>query len=149
MPDVLGFAFFKVSRESGSGGILPFEDLPPGLLITRQDQTSLFVQTRRVEVQLANVLGFGVELGIMTIEPITAEMRFEIGLGQNPLDGAATHVAVMGIPENLVSEVVESPSGVRLLMFFGLATGQIEHVQSCGGGKSSGGGRSAGHLANH
>ena len=135
--NVLELALFDVTGAGGPRRVFALEDLHPGLLVAGKDQTALLVKAWGVEVQLANGFGLGVEVGIVTVEPVDAAMGFEIGLRQDAFDGAAAHVAVMGIAEDLEGEVVETPGGVGLLMVFGLATGECNDVESLGGGKIS------------
>lgn len=144
--DVLELPLLEVAGSGGSRGILPLEDLHAGLLVAGKDQPTLLVETRGIEVQLADILGLGIEVGIVTVEPILAAMGFQIGIGEYALDGATAHVTMMSVSQNLEGQIVERPGGVGLLMFFGLATGQIDDMQAFGGGKSSGGGRSGKRL---
>ena len=99
-----------------------------------------------MDVQLADVLSLGVEVGIVAVEPIVTAVGFPIGFGQDASDGAAAHVAVVGITQDLEGEVVEAPGRVGLLMIFGLATGERNDVQAFVGGKNSGGDRSGVRL---
>ena len=144
--DILELPLLEVAGSGGSRGILPLEDLHPRLLVAGKDQPTLLVETWSIEVQLADILGFGIEVRIVTVEPILAAMGFQIGIGQNTLDGAAAHLPMMNVSQNLEGQIVERPGGVGLLMFFGLATGQIDDLQTFGGGKSSGVGRSGERL---
>jgi len=48
--DVLELTLFEGAGPGQSRGILPLEDLHPGLLVARQDQTALFVKAWGIEV---------------------------------------------------------------------------------------------------
>ena len=114
MTDILELTLFDEAGSGQSRGILPLEDLHPGLFVAGKYHPALFVKTQGIAVQLANVFGLGVEVGVVTVEPIDAAMGFQVGLGQDAFNGAATHVAVVGIVEDLEGEVIETPGGVGL-----------------------------------
>jgi hypothetical protein len=78
--------------------------------------------------------------GSWLFEPIDAAVWFQVGSGQDAADGAAAHVAVVGRAEDLEGEVVEGPRRIGLLVFFGLAAGQVDDVHAFSGGKTSGAG---------
>ena len=86
----------------------------------------------------------------MAIEPVDTLVGLQIRLLENPVDRAAGHplaehllghLLVMLLPENLKRQAVQSPGRVRLLVFFGLAAGQSNYLETFGGGKRSGGDR--------
>lgn len=99
--DVLELTFFEVTGFGGSSGILALQDLHSRLLITGENEAAFLVGTRRGEVELADVLGLGIKLRIVAVEPVDTAMRFQISLGQDAADGAAAHVAMVGVAENL------------------------------------------------
>jgi hypothetical protein len=136
--DVFELTLFDKAGPSQTRGILALEDLHPGLLVAGEHQTTLVVEAWGVAVQLADGLGLGIEVGVVAVEPVLAAMGFEIGLAQDAADGAAAHVAVVGIAKDVEGEVIETPGGVGLLVVFGLATGECDDVKPFVGGKISG-----------
>jgi hypothetical protein len=99
--DVLELTLFEVTGLGGPSGILALQDLHSRLLITGENEAAFVVGTRRGEVELADVLGLGIKLRIVAVEPVDTAMRFQISLGQDAADGAAAHVAMVGVAENL------------------------------------------------
>lgn len=142
----LELSLFDGAGPGQSCGVLPLEDLHPGLLIAGQNQAALLVKTRGIEVQLADGFGLGVEVGVVTVEPVLAAVGFVIGFAQDAADGAATHVAVVCITQDIKGDVVKTPGRVGLLVIVGLATGEYDDVESFLGGKISGGDRSVERL---
>lgn len=69
-------------------------------LIAGKNEAAFLVGTRCGEVELADVLGLGIKRRIVAVEPGDTAMRLQIGLGQDTTDGAAAHVAVVGVTEN-------------------------------------------------
>src|SRR5271156_739059 len=76
--DVLELTLLNGAGAGRPGGVLPLKDLHPRLLVTGQYQAALLVETRGVEVQLANGLRLGVEIGVVAVEPVLATMGLEI-----------------------------------------------------------------------
>ena len=146
MANVLELTLFDGAGAGQSRGILPLENLHSGLLVAGEDQTALLIEPWSVEVQLANDFGLVVEVGIVTVEPILTAMGFQVGFGQDAADGAAAHVAVVGIAEDLEGQVVESPGRVGLLMILSFAAGERDDVKSFVGGKIAVAGRSGERL---
>jgi hypothetical protein len=73
-------------------------------------------------------------------------VRLEVGLGQDPLDGAAAHVAGVGVPEDVVGEVVQRPVRLRPADVGGLLRGQGEDLVALVRGKNPAAGRAAAAL---
>ena len=110
--DVVLLAFRGLAGLGRLGGIGSSQRLHPRLLITADQQPTLLVHRGCFEVQLANRLGLGVEVGVMAVEPVDAAVRFEIGLVQGPPDRRATHGLVMsGLVDQRGGQVIESPAG--------------------------------------
>jgi hypothetical protein len=147
MTDVLVLAFFGFARLDQNGGMLALEDLHAGLLVRADDQFALLIQDGSLDVQLANILSFGVEVGIVTVEPVDTAMRLEVGLVQNTPDGGPMHRFV-GVPvDQDRREIVEAPLAGDAIMFAGFAGGQRDDFELFVGGKSSVADRNAEHLA--
>ena len=73
-------AFFGFAWLGQNRGMLALEDLHAGLFVAADDQFAVLIQDRSCNVELADVLGLGVEVGIVAIEPVNAAMRLQIGL---------------------------------------------------------------------
>ncbi len=144
--DVLELTFFDGAGPGQSRGILPLEDLHPGLLVAGQDQAALFVKAWSIEVQLADALGLGVEVGVVTVEPVDAAMRLEVGLVQDPPDGRTLH-RLVGMPVDQDGrEIVKAPLAGDALMRAGFAGGQSDDFELFLEGKSPVADRNAEHL---
>ena len=100
-----------------------------------------------MNVQLADVLSLGVEIGIVTVEPIDTAMGFEVGRIQDTPDGGARHRFVGMAVDQLGRKIVEAPLTGDAIMLAGLAGGQRDDFQLFVGGKSSAADRNAEHLA--
>src|ERR1700722_1372371 len=145
--DVLELTLGRLAGQGRQGGVLPPEDLHPRLFIAAEHQSALLVEAWGVEVQLANVFGFGVEAGVMTVEPVNTLMGLEVGLRQDALDGATVHGPMVGLVYDGKGQFIQGPRSIRRLVVLRLAAGQREDVQLFVGGKSSGAYRGGGHLA--
>ena len=66
-----------------SSGASARKDLHAGLLVATDDQLSVLVQRRRLDIQGANLLGPLLEVGVMALEPVDTAM----GLGRRPRRG--------------------------------------------------------------
>ena len=77
--DVFVFAFFGFARFDQDRGMFSLEDLHAGFFVGADDQLAMLIQDGSLEIQLADVLGLGVEVGIVAVEPIDAAMGFEVG----------------------------------------------------------------------
>ena len=141
------FAFFWFARLNRLGRELSFQDLHARLLIAADDQLPLLVQPRRIEVELADGLCFRVELGIVTVEPVNAPMRFEIGVVQSPPDRGTAHLPVMDIVNDGRRQIVEAPASGRTLMVGRGLSSRVDHVQAFLRGKKPSVGPTAGHPA--
>src|ERR1051325_9184204 len=75
MADVFVLAFFGFARLERNRGMLSLENLHAGLFVGADDQLAVLIQDRSLDVQLADVLSFGVEVGIVAVEPVDAAMR--------------------------------------------------------------------------
>src|SRR5271166_5399173 len=74
---------------------------------------------------------------VMTIEPVDAAVRFEVGLVKNPPDCRPTHgQSMIALVDQVKSKVSQRPPGGRTIVLVGRAAGQIDHIESFRGGKS-------------
>jgi len=145
--DVLKLAFCRLARPCWLGRVLAAKNLHAGLLIAADQQAALLVLTQRLEVELANVLSLGIEVGIVAVEPIDALVRLEVRRVENAPDGGAADGLAMGLVDNGQREIIKAPARGWLVMRVRLAGSQGDDVQSFVGGKSSAGDRSVGRLA--
>ena len=144
--DVFVFAFLGFARLDQNRGMLALEDLHAGLFVRANDQLTVLIQDGCLDIQLANVLSFGVKVGIVTVEPVDAAMGFQIGLVQDTPNGGAMH-CVLGVPiDQDRREVVEAPLTGNALMLAGCAGSQRDDFELFLGGKSSVADRSVEHL---
>ena len=145
--DVLVLALFGFSRLSQNRGIFSLKDLHAGFFVRANDQLAVLIQDGSLDVQLADVLRLGVEVGIVAVEPIDAAMGFEVGRIQDTPDGGARHRFVGVAVDQLGREVVETPLTGDAIMFASFAGGQRDDFQLFVGGKSPEADRSGEHLA--
>ncbi len=68
----------------------PSEGLHTGLLIAAQDPSALLVEAWGVEVQRADVLRLGVEVWIVTVQPVDTLVRLQVDLIQDTPDRGST-----------------------------------------------------------
>ena len=107
------------------------------LFITANHQSTLLVHQRSLDVQLANLLSLGVEVGVVAVEPVNTAVRFQVGLVKNPPDRQPTHGQVMSIPvDQGRGQVIQRPPGGGTILLVGRATGQSDHIEPYRGGKS-------------
>jgi len=120
--------------------------LHTGLFVGADHDAPLLVETERLDIELTDVVRFGLEVGIVAIEPVHTPMRLEVGLLQDTPQTGATHG-----PQSMLGEcgdqIVETPSGGRT-MIRGRFLGRYgEHIHPLRGGKSAAADPSAAHLA--
>ena len=136
--DVVVLAFLGLAGLGRLRGRGSPQRLHPRLLITADQQPTLLVHRGCLDIQLANRVGLGVEVGVMAVEPVDAPVWLEIGLVEGPPDRRAAHRPVMvGSIDQRGGQVVECPACGRLLMFRARTAGQGDHIKPLGGGKSS------------
>lgn len=145
--DVFVFASFGFARFDQDRGMFSLKDLHAGFFVGADDQLAMLMQDRSLDIQLADVLGLGVEVGIVAVEPIDAAMRFDVGGIQDTPDGGARHRFVGVAVDQLGGEVVEAPLTGDAIMHAGFAGGQRDDFELFVGGKSSVADRSVAHLA--
>lgn len=144
--DVLVFAFFGFARCNEDRGMLSLEDLHAGFFVAADDQLTVLIQDGSLDVEPANVLSFGVEVGIVAVEPVDAAMRFQVGRLQDTPDGGTAHFIVGVLVDQVGSEIIEAPLAGDAVMLGGLAGSQDDDFELSIGGKSSAADRTAEHL---
>jgi hypothetical protein len=117
-------------------GVRTAECLHPRLFITTDQQPPLLVRHGCLDVQLADSLSFGVEVRVVTVEPVDAAMRFEVGLVKNSPDCRPTHRrSVKMLVDQGESDVIQRPAGGGTILLIGRAAGQVDHGKPFRGGK--------------
>ena len=128
----------RACRDSRLCGVGTAQCLHSRLFITANHQSTLLVHHRSLDVQLANLLSLGVEVGVVAVEPVNTAVRFQVGLVKNPPDRRPTHGQVMSSPvDQGGSEVIQRPTGGGTTLLFGCAARQIDQIEPLRGGKSS------------
>ena len=145
--DVFVFASFGFARFDQNRGMFSLEDLHAGFFVSANDQLAMLIQDESLDIQLADVLGLGVEVGIVAVEPIDAAMGFDVGGIQDTPDGGARHRFVGVTVDQLDRKIVEAPLAGDAIMLAGFAGGQRDDFELVVGGKSPGADRSVEHLA--
>lgn len=145
--DVFVFASFGFARLGQDRGMFSLEDLHAGFFVGANDQLAMLIQDGSLDIQLADVLGLGVEVRIVAVEPIDAAMGFDVGGIQDTPDGGARHRFVGVAVDQLGGEVIEAPLTGDAIMLAGFAGGQRDDFELFVGGKSSVLDRSVEHLA--
>ncbi len=146
MTDVFVFTFFGFARLDRNGGIFPLEDLHARLFVAADGQLAVLIQDGSLDVQLADVSRFGVEVGIVAVEPIDTAMRLQVGGLQDPPNRGARHGLLGVAVDQLGGEIVEAPLTGDAIMLGRRAGGQREDFELFIGGKSSVADRTAEHL---
>jgi hypothetical protein len=127
-----GLARLRRQRRVGTA-----QRLHPRLFITTDQQPALLVHHGCLDVQLANGPSFGVEIRVVTVEPVDATVRFEVSLVKNPPDCRPTHGQRMkALVDQGKSQVIQRPSSGRTTLLVVRAAGQVDHIESFRGGKS-------------
>jgi hypothetical protein len=145
--DVFVFASFGFARFDQDRGMFSLEDLHAGFFVGANDQLAMLIQDGSLDIQLADVLSLGVEVGIVAVEPIDAAMGFDVGGIQDTPDGGARHRFVGVAVDQLGGEVVEAPVTGDAIMLARFAGGQRDDFELFVGGKSSVADRSVEHRA--
>ena len=147
MTDVFMLAFFGFAWLDRDRGMFALENLHAGLFVAAEDQLTVLIQDGCLDVQLANVLSFGVEIGVVTVEPVDALVRLEVGFVQDAPDGGAMHRFVGVAIDQFGGEIVKAPLAGEAIMCRRFAGSQREDFELFLGGKSSVADPTAEHLA--
>ena len=78
MTDVLILASPSFPRLGLLGRVFRMQNLHPRLLVAADDQFAVLVELGCVDIQLTDPLSFGVEIGIMAVEPVDTLVRLEV-----------------------------------------------------------------------
>jgi hypothetical protein len=136
--DVIVLAFLGLAGLGRLRRIGAAQCLHPRLLITANQQPTLLIHRGSLDIQLANLVGLGVEVGVMAVEPVDAPMRLEIGFVEDSEDRRAAHGPVMvGSIDQRGGQVVQGPASGRRLVVGNRTAGQGDDIKPSGGGKSS------------
>ena len=128
--DVVLLTSLGLAGHSRLCGVGTAQCLHSRLFITANHQSTLLVHHRSLDVQLANLLSLGVEVGVVAVEPVNTAVRFQVGLVKNPPDRRPTHGQVMSIPVDQGSgQVIQRPPGGGTILLVGRATGQRDHIE--------------------
>ena len=110
MPNVLMLALFWFPRLHRLGGVGTRENLHPCLFVGADHEASLCVKPECLHIELTDGVRFGVEVGIVAIEPVHAPVRFEVGLLQHTPQTRATHGPQAMLGEG-GDQIIETPTG--------------------------------------
>ena len=146
MTDVLILASPSFPRLGLLGRVFALQNLHPRLLVAADDQFAVLVELGCVDIQLTDPLSFGVEIGIMAVEPVDTLVRLEVGLFEDAPDGRTTDRFVMGLVDDVLCDVIKAPACGRTPLVGRIAAGNRNDVQVRIGGKRPAVGRIAGHL---
>src|SRR5262249_34356121 len=103
-------------------------------------------EAQRVDIEVTDGPRLQRERRIMTIEPVHAPMRFQVGVVQYPPDRRAAHRPARGVVVECSCDIVEAPPR-GWAVIGGEFTGSDRHnVDLFSGGKSAAAGLSAAHL---
>jgi len=135
--DIVLLASRGLAGFSRSRGVGTTQRLHSRLFITADHQSPPLVHYGCRDVQLANRLSLGVEVGVVAVEPIDATVGLQVGLVESPPNGRATHgQRVSGLVDQGGSEVIQRPTGGRTTSLLGCAARQIDQIEPLGGGKN-------------
>ena len=84
--DVLMLASLASARLGGFGRGFALEHLHTSFFIAADHQAPLLIGLQRLGVQIADVVGLGLKVFIVAIEPILTLVRLEIDVLQDPPD---------------------------------------------------------------
>src|SRR5262249_15535269 len=118
----------------------------PCFFIRADDETPFLVKAQRLEIELTDILGLGLKVGIVAVEPVHAPMGLEVGLLQDAPEARATD----GLPPMVregCNHVVQTPPGGGTMRGGRLPGCHREHLDALNGGKRAAGVPSAGHPA--
>lgn len=135
--DVFVFAFFELAGSGEFRGILTLQDLHAGLFVAADDQLAALIQDGGLDVQPADVLSLGVEVGIVAVEPVDAAVRLQIGRIQDTPDGGTAHGFAGMLVDEGERQIVQAPLTGHTVMLGGRAGGQRDYFELFVGGKSS------------
>lgn len=146
MAEVCVLTLFRFAWLSRLGRGSSLEHVPAGLVVGAEDDAPLLGETERMDRALTHVVGRGVEVWIVALEPVHAPRRLEVCLLQETPKAGATH----GLPPMLVEsrdQIVETPPGGRTMICGRFPGRHRQHIHPLSGGKSAAGDPGAAHPA--
>src|SRR5712691_13571554 len=146
MADVLVLALFRFARLHRLGGGRSWHNVHTGLFVGADDDAPLLVETKRLDIELTDIVRFGFEVWIVAIEPVHTPMRLQVCLFQDTPQTGATH-GLAAMLEECYDQVVETPSGGRTMIRGRFLGRQRQHIHPLSGGKSAAGDPGAAHPA--
>lgn len=106
----------------------------------------MLIETERLNIELTDIVCFGVKIGIVAMQPVHTSMRLEVGLLQDTPHTGATHGSQAMLGE-CGDQIVKTPAGGRT-MIGGWFLGRYgQDIHPLRGGKSAADDLSAAHLA--
>lgn len=102
----------------------------------------MLVESWGIEIEPADRLRLGLEIGVMTVQPVDTLVGFEVGPVENAPNGSETDGPVMSFIDDAGRQIRETPARGRAVMFFGLAGSQVDDGKTLVRGKKSGVARS-------
>lgn len=135
--NVLELATFRPTCFHRPTRILPLEGLDAGLFIDRQHQLVVLVQARGIEIEPGDVQGFCFKVGVVAVQPLCTAVRLEVVAVENPVDGTATHLLVVGVLDDLDRQVVQRPVRDRQIQLGRLGGRQHDDLMPIFRGKKS------------
>ena len=147
MADVFVFTLLRLPRLYWLGGVGTLENLHSRFFVGTDDEAPLLAKTERLDIELTDIVGLGIEVGIVAVEPVHAPMWFDVGLLQEAPEAGATH----GLrPRALLEgddQIIQTPPGRGTMVCGGFLGGHRQHIDPISGGKSAAGDLRAAHLA--
>ncbi len=135
--DVFERATFWSAWFHGPTGILALQGLDAGFFIDAQHQFAVLVHTGRVQIELGDVQGFGLKIGVRAVQPLGAAMRLEVVAVEDAVDGAAAHVAVVAVLDDLKGQVLQRPMRDRQIQLGRFGGRQHDDLMTVFRGKKS------------
>ena len=130
--DVLRFASLAPAGLGRFGGGFAFQDLPTGFFIAAHHQTTVLVGLKRLGVQLANGVGFGIKVLIVALQPVRTLMGLQIEVLQDtPEARAADGIRVEGLKPG-GDELIQGPAGDGALLRLGSRAGNRDDLDTRG-----------------
>src|SRR5437763_15110332 len=115
MADILVLAFFWLARLDGLGGIAALQNLHPRFCISAEDEASFLVKAQSMAIELTDILGRGLKVGIVAVEPVHAPMRLESSLLPDAPDTGATEGLQPMLRDRGDQVVQDPPAGARMI----------------------------------
>ncbi len=147
MAHVLVLALFWFPWLHRLGGVGTLENLHPRFFVGTDDEAPLLKATERMHIELTDIVCLGLEVGIVTVEPVDAPMWFEVGLLQEAPEAGATHGLRPRALLESYDQIIKTPPGSGTMIRGGFLGGHRQHIDPSRGGKNAAGDLRAAHLA--